>query len=163
MSYNVSVTKQQGKINLTPSGVSTANCFNTGVFKDIAINSDISSIEIQLRRPENYTSLSEIKIFTGRDTGDFIEGNILQDSARTWLVPEPGLSDGFEFDFLKISGSAHVGLLSVPSSNGSMVVGELSGDHTGSLHVGAHQTVNMSAQEMTVLPFNVQTYKVRVI
>jgi hypothetical protein len=42
-----------------------------------------------------------------------------------------------------------------------MVVGEVGGDHTGSLHVGSQQTVNISTQEMTVLPFNIQTYKVQ--
>ncbi len=67
---------------------------------------------------------------------------------------------GFEFDFLHISGSAHLGILPQPSHTGSMVVGEVSGDHTGSLHIGSQQTVNISSQEMTVLPFNVQTYKV---
>ena len=104
--------------------------------------------------------MSEIKLFIGRDTGDFNERNIVQDSARTWLVPEDDQFGGFEFDFLHISGSAHLGILPQPSHTGSMVVDEVSGDHTGSLHIGSQQKVNISSQEMTVLPFNVQTYKV---
>ena len=142
---------------MTPSGISSSGCFNTGIFQDIEINNEVTSIEIKLQALENYISLSEIKLYIGRDTGDFNEKNTIQDSARTWLVPE---DDAFEFDFLHISGSAHVGILPESSHNGSMVVNEMTGDHTGSLHVGSQQMVNISAQGMRVLPFNIQTYKV---
>ena len=154
------VTRRQGKINLTPSSISYNGCFNTGVFKDVEINSEITSIEINLQALERYVSLSEIVLYIGRDSGDFIERNIAQDSARTWLVPEHNQSGGFDFDFLQISGSAHVGILPQPSNKGSIVVGEVSGDSTGSLHVGFEQVLNISSQDTTVLPFNLQTYKV---
>ena len=154
------ITRRQGKINLTPSSISSSGCFNTGVFKDIAINSEITSIEIKLQALERYVSLSEIMLYIGRDSGDFSEKNIIQDSARTWLLPENSQSDSLDFDFLQISGSAHVGILPQPSNNGSIVVREVSGDHTGSLHVGFEQMLNISTPNRTVLPFNMQTYKV---
>ena len=130
------------------------------MFQDVTINNEITSIEIQLRALEKYISLSEIKLFIGRDSGDFKQGNIVEDSARTWLVPD--ISNDLEFDYLQISGSAHVGILQLPSFNRSMIVNEVIGDHTGSLHVGAQQIVNISEHKFTVLPFNVQTYKVRI-
>ena len=154
------ITIKQRKINFTPSGVSSGGCFNTGIFQDIMINNETTSIEISLQALEKYTSLSEIKLFIGRDNGDFTEDNIVQDSARTWLVPSKNQSTGFEFDFLQISGSAHLGILPRPKFNGKMVVSEVNGDHTGSLHVGSQQMVNISSQKTVVLPFNVQTYKV---
>lgn len=154
----VSIIKQQRKVNLTPVAISSIGCFNTGVFQDIEINNEITSIELELQSLEKYVSLSEIKLYVGQDNGDFNERNITQDSARTWLLPEQ--SGGFEFDLLHISGSAHVGMLPQASDNGRMIVAEVGGDYTGSLHVGNHQMLNISSADVTSLPFNVQTYKV---
>lgn len=147
-------------MNRTPTRISTRNCFNTGVFQDILIDNDVTTIEIQLSALERYSSLTDVQLFIGQDSRVFFTQNLVQDSSRTWLISSDNDRQGFQFDFIDISGSAHVGLQSSPTFNGSLSVGELSGDHSGTLHVGTNQNVALAVPQSTVLPFNVQTYKV---
>lgn len=147
-------------MNRTPTRISTRHCFNTGIFQDILIGSVVTSIEIQLTALEKHSSLNDIQLFIGQDNVVFEGQNLVQDSSRTWLVPDERDPQVFEFDFLEISSSAHLGLQSSSTFDGSLTVGQLSGDHTGTLHVGVKQNVALTASSSTVLPFNVQTYRV---
>ena len=152
-------TGTSGRINRTPSRISTANCFNTGIYQDIKIDDKVTLIEIRLTALEQYTSLANVRLLIGQGNAVFQEGALGQDSARTWLVPDD--AGGFQFDYLDVRGSAHLGLLSSATINGSMTVGKLAGDHTGTLHVGAKQNIALTVPRTTILPFHVQTYKVR--
>ena len=161
VSYSVHTVGILGRVTRTPTKISTRGCFNTGVFQDISIETTLSSIEIQLTALEKYSSLSEIQLFIGKDKAIFQAPNLVQDSSKTWLVPDKNNPEGFQFDFMEISGYAHVGLLSFPTFNSRLTVSELGGDHTGTLHIGAEQNINITVPWSMVLPFNIQTYKVQ--
>ena len=131
----------------------------TGTFQDVLIESHVSSIKIHLIAIERYSSLSGIQLFIGRE-GIFQEQDLVQDSSRTWLIVEENYSHGFQFDFIDVRGSAHLGLQSSSMFNCSLEVKELAGDYTGTVHVGGKQNVAFTVEQLTILPFNVQTYKV---
>lgn len=157
---NVSVTTAHAKTLLQPSSISNRNCFDTNAFYDFQVNDKLTKIEVNLQALQKYTALSEIQLFTGRESGNFTEENIKEDSARTWILPED--SGELEFDVMHISGAAHLGISQKILSSGNMVITDVTGDHSGSIHIGSQQNMNMSTKKTIILPFNVQAYKVNI-
>ncbi len=85
------------------------------------------------------------------------------DPSKTWVITDPShyfAKDlNYHFEELQLNGDAHLAFLSQSSNkNVSIFFRHMIGDRSGTLHVGANQSMDLNREEID-LPFTVRVYK----
>jgi len=147
--YPSCVTGQRSAFLVVVNGIPTSgsftqvsNCFNTGVYYDVPVNANASVIVLQLQGDSvgnRYTCVARVQIFVGRDHIFAQPTELLQDSARTWLIPPV---QNLFLDSLVVNMGAH---LAMQNGVQSITVGQIQGDFTGVLHASIGQSIVLSS------------------
>ena len=146
--------------NNTNGYVAIGDCF-AGIYyhHNVNIKRAVSKIDLLIKAISSWASLNEVKIYIGRDNPTYMPYDLLQDSARTWVILEDTL-ESTEISELKISGKGNLAFFNNGSLHSSFVVRKISGDQTGTMHIGKGQHISMQSAPNSIVPTSVTAYQV---
>jgi len=160
ISYSITASNINQKTPQVYGGRSFSGCFDTGIYDDATMNGTFSKFTLTMRRLGTYITLGELELYIGQDNPSPFKGsNLQQDGPRTWLVVSEPKPVSYDLDVLDVRGHAHLAIQNEVSEVG-LSVQEYKGDFTGTLHVGSKQRVDISANNNSVIPFNIRAYQV---
>ena len=123
------------------------------------IKDSVKRIDVSLAADDTWSSVNEIKLFMGRENPTYVPYDLLESSARTWIIFDSD-SLATEVNELQLNGNGNLAF----SNNGSLqtyfTVGKLVGDHTGSLHVGPQQNVSITSAPNSIIATSIHAYQV---
>lgn len=161
-SVHVSSTNHSETINRTNGYLPVGNCFPS-LFEhyNVAIEDTVSKIDVTIAADNvsDWSSLTEIKIYMGRERPTYLPYDLLQDSARTWIIYGRESND-IEVDELQLSGNGNLAFASNDSTSTHFKARNLVGDQTGTIHVGPHQNVTIFSAPNSIIATSLYAYQV---
>lgn len=156
----MSSSNQSATISRTKGYLSVGDCFPS-IFNhhNVPIKDTINRIDLSIAAESSWSSLNEVKIFIGQENPTFMRSDLLQDSARTWVIFDDR-TDSIEIDELHVNGNGNLAFASNHSMMKYFTAGNLVGDYTGMLHVGPGQNVSVLSAPNSIIATSVSAYKV---
>ena len=98
-------------------------------------------------------------MFIGRESPTYIPYDLLEASARTWVIFDDD-STSIEISELQLNGNGNLAFANNGSVQTYFTVSKLTGDHTGSLHIGPQQNVSILSVPNSIVATSVFAYQV---
>ena len=126
---------------------------------NVPIKDSVNKIDVSLAAESSWSSVNEIKIYIGKDNPTYVPYDLLQDSARTWVIFDDD-SDMIEVSELQLNGNGNLAFANNGSAMKFFTAGKLVGDHTGTLHIGPKQSVSINSAPNSIMATSVFAYQV---
>ena len=86
--------------------------------------------------------------------------DLLQDSARTWLILDDQDSSNTTISELQLTGNGHLAIANNGTRHTSLQLSKMTGDFTATLHVGRNQSVSVHSMPNSILSASIFAYQV---